>query len=111
MPADTATASGVHNFLRFLFDAKRKISEDDAWEIAALWTASKGYGLRAYSKPKLQFTFGEGPGSVIWDDLNSCMENDQMGSQRYAANSRIVIIGSWYTVAIVFLHMADVPTN
>lgn len=102
LPADTATASGVRNFLRFLFDAKRKISEDDAWEIAALWTASKGYELRTYSKLE----------RVIWDDLDSCLENDQMRSQRYAANSRIVIIGSWHPADIICsLHMAGIYTR
>jgi len=91
LPSDTDTPRAVRRFLHFLITTKREISDADAHEIANLWTAGHGYKLRTYDKPMFEQLFGVGHGCVIWDDLNSCTENDQMFEQRYAGSVKHVI--------------------
>lgn len=94
LPKDSTTPREVRQFLHFLLTTKREISDADAHEIASLWSAGHGYQLRTYDKPMFQQIFGVEYGCVIWEDLNSCTENDQMFERRYAVSVKQAIKGS-----------------
>jgi hypothetical protein len=58
LPADTATAPEVREFLHFLLTTKQEISDADAHAITALWKIGGGHQLRTYSEHNFQTIFG-----------------------------------------------------
>jgi hypothetical protein len=88
LPADTATAPEVREFLHFLLTTKQEISDADAHAITALWKIGGGHQLRTYSEHNFQTIFGPEVGRKLWDDVDTCLENDQMHAKRFAANEK-----------------------
>jgi hypothetical protein len=93
LPADTAR---VREFLQLLLTTKREMPAAAADEIVVHWPSiSNGYQLRTYSKSQFKLIFGPEEGCVLWNDVDSCLENEQMRAQRWATNEKILIIGQW----------------
>jgi hypothetical protein len=89
LPADTATASRVREFLHLLLTTKRDVSAAEADKIVGHWdNINNGYELRSYSRSQFQTIFGPGVGRVLWDDVDSCLENDQMRAKGYVSNDK-----------------------
>jgi hypothetical protein len=104
LPADNATARRVRKFLHLLLTTKREIPATEADEIVAQCAdISNGYQLRTYSKPQFELIFGPDVGRVLWDDVDSCLENNQMRAQRWAVNVRLMVIGWWYPYCWFFV--------
>jgi len=91
LPGGTATQCRVSQLLDSLHTARRETLDAHAHDIAALWTVGDGHPVRTYCKPMFQRIFGHEPGRKIWEDLDSCLENEV---QCYAANARLAILGS-----------------
>ena len=89
LPADTATASRVRESLHLLLTTKRDVSAAEADKIVGHWdNINNGYELRSYSRSQFQTIFGPGVGRVLWDDVDSCLENEQMRAKRYFSNDK-----------------------
>jgi hypothetical protein len=94
LPADTAPARRVRKFLHRLLTTKGEISATEADEIVAQWAdIGNGYQLRTYSKRQFQLIFGPDVGRVLWDDVDSCLENNQMRVRRWTVNVRAMVVG------------------
>jgi hypothetical protein len=95
LPADAATAPTVSEFLHFLLttNAKLEISDAEAHATTALWKIGDGYQLRTYSKVSFQTIFGADVGCIIWDDVDTCLENDEMHAKRFSKHEDRVMMG------------------
>jgi hypothetical protein len=95
LPADAATAPTVREFLHFLLttNAKLEILDAEAHATTALWKIGDGYQLRTYSKVNFQTIFGADVGRVLWDDVDTCLENDEMHAKRFAEHEDRVMMG------------------
>jgi hypothetical protein len=97
LPADTATASKVREFLHLLLTTKRDVTAAQADKIVDHWdNINNGYELRCYSKSQFQTIFGPGVGRVLWDDVDSCLKNDQMRAKRYLSNDKNLMKSQYY---------------
>ena len=87
----------MREFLHLLLTTKREMPAAAADEILVRWPSiSNGYQLRTYSKSQFKLIFGPEEGCVLWNDVDSCLENEQMRAHRWATNEKILITGQWY---------------
>jgi len=95
LPADAATAPTVREFMHFLLttNAKLEISDAEAHATTALWKIGDGYQLRTYSKVNFQTIFGADVGRVLWGDVDTCLENDEMHAKRFSEHEDRVMMG------------------
>ena len=93
-PSDPDSLRRVHNLLVAILFAERETFNAYVDDIAALWTVDNGHGppVRTYCKLTFKRVFGEELGCVIWDEVDSCEEDE--GQMHVAASARLAILGS-----------------